>query len=149
MIYDRIENISKYMGISKNLDKAFRFIQSTDLRSLPQGKTKIDGDNLFVNVMAVDKNQIDAEYFEVHKKYIDIHIDLDGTEIVQLGISGLEERAPIDDETDCGFYSSESHVSYILGEGRFILLMPGEIHKPMVRIPERELKKKCVFKVLL
>lgn len=148
MIYDQIVNIQKYMGISENLDDAFRYIQSTDLRSLPLGKTIINGDKIFVNVMSVEESSSNTNDFEVHKKYIDIQIDLDGAEIVELGIDGLEEKIPVDKETDCGFYNAKNYVSCTLGEERFLVIMPGEVHKPMVKIPGFKIKKKCVFKVL-
>ena len=38
MIYDKIENVKKYLGISPNLDKALNFIMRTDLNSLPEDK---------------------------------------------------------------------------------------------------------------
>lgn len=148
MIYDQIANIQKYMGISENLDKAFNFIISTDLKSLPPGEAKVDGEKLFVNVMSVEGSEGNSKYFEVHEKYIDIQIDLDGTEMIEIGIGGLEEKIPMNEETDCGFYEAGDYVPCILGEGRFLVLMPGEVHKPMVKIPGLEIKKKCVFKVL-
>lgn len=147
MIYDQIINIHKYMGISENLDKAFHYILNTDLKSLPLGKTEIDADKLFVNVMSVEGSESNANYFEVHKKYIDIQIDLDGTEIIEFGIGDFAEAIPMNEETDCGFYDAGNYVPCIMGEGKFLVLMPGEVHKPLVKIPGQDIKKKCVFKV--
>ena len=35
MIYDEIKNVSRYRGISENLDIAIDFMEKTDLKSLP------------------------------------------------------------------------------------------------------------------
>ncbi len=148
MIYDQIKNIDQYMGLSDNLDKAFRFIQSTDLNSLPIGKLELEKDILFVNVMSVEGSESNTDSFEVHKRYIDIQIDLDGTEIIELGIGELEETIPMNEEADCGFYNAKNNIPCILGEGRFLLLMPGEMHRPNVKMPGHDFRKKCVFKVL-
>ena len=49
MIYTKIKNIETYLGISKNLDTAIRFLREYDLNDLGKGKTVIDQDEVFVN----------------------------------------------------------------------------------------------------
>lgn len=51
MIYDTIENIGNYKGLTEYLDMAIEFIQETDLAALPAGKTPILENKVFVNVM--------------------------------------------------------------------------------------------------
>ena len=41
MIYDKLSNAKRYLGISENLDVALRFIAEHDLNELPLGKTEI------------------------------------------------------------------------------------------------------------
>ena len=41
MIYDKLSEIARYRGLSENLDMGIRFLQSTDLFSLPMGRTAI------------------------------------------------------------------------------------------------------------
>ena len=43
MIYDKLSEIARYRGLSENLDMGIRFLQSTDLFSLPMGRTEILG----------------------------------------------------------------------------------------------------------
>ena len=40
MIYDEIRNISRYRGISSNLDVAIDFLEKTELNNLPLEKQK-------------------------------------------------------------------------------------------------------------
>ena len=80
MIFDEIRNIGQYQGISKNLDTAIAFLQKTDVTTLPVGKTEIDGDNVFITVMEVVTKDKEELRFEYHKEYMDIQMDIEGTE---------------------------------------------------------------------
>lgn len=51
MIYDKLENIGRYKGMNKHLDTAIDYILHNDLSSLPSGRTELDGDNVYINVM--------------------------------------------------------------------------------------------------
>ena len=46
MIYARIDDLSRYKGVSRFLDMAIDFIQKTDLRMLKQGRNEVDGDKI-------------------------------------------------------------------------------------------------------
>ena len=50
MIYDVIKNVGKYRGQSIWLDKAISFLETTDLKSLPIGRTEIDGDLSLIHI---------------------------------------------------------------------------------------------------
>lgn len=43
MIYDKLENIERYRGMSVWLDQAIDFLTGTDLAALPLGRTEING----------------------------------------------------------------------------------------------------------
>ena len=58
----------------------FDFVKKKDFNELPSGKVEIDGDNVFVmnlNIPGADENK---QPLEMHRKYIDVHILLGGTE---------------------------------------------------------------------
>lgn len=86
MIYDMLTNVEKYRGISKNLDTAIDFLVKTDLSALPLGRTEINGDNVFANVMEAQAKPVEELNFEIHKKYMDIQIDIEGTEVICIGL---------------------------------------------------------------
>ena len=44
MIYDKTENAQRYMGISRNLDRALRYMTETDLAQMEDGRIHIDPD---------------------------------------------------------------------------------------------------------
>lgn len=147
MIYDKISNIGKYRGMGKWLDLAVDFLEQTDLKTLPSGRTEIAGDNVFVNVMEAEAKDADAGKFEIHKKYMDIQIDIEGTEIIQTGTEEAEALDPFDEETDFGTVSCECKASCVMGADRFIICMAGEPHKPGIKANEDRHLKKCVLKV--
>jgi len=72
--------MDKSLKSNPNYAKALEFMATTDLKSLPKGKSVIDGDNLWVNIVdALQKTPQQARY-EVHDKYIDIQVPLEGAE---------------------------------------------------------------------
>lgn len=148
MIYDEIVNIKKYRGISKNLDTAIKFITNMDLNNLPLGQTEIDGERVYINVMMADGAVREALNYEVHRNYLDIQMDIVGTEWIDMGYGQITLITAYDEERDISFHDAQFHVPCRLGMGMFIICMNGEPHKPGVKMPGYELKKKCVIKVL-
>ena len=102
MIYDEIKNVSRYRGISENLDIAIDFMEKTDLKSLPLGRTEICGDRVFANVMEAQARDEEKLNFEIHRKYMDIQIDLEGTEAILVGLGEVQEKEPFSPEKDFG-----------------------------------------------
>ncbi|SCP95592.1 YhcH/YjgK/YiaL family protein [Anaerobium acetethylicum] len=147
MLYDEIGNILKYRGISKNFDVAADFIAGTDLSKLPLGRTEIDGSSVFINVMEASAGDRENLRFEVHDKYMDIQIDLEGTEIIEIGLGKIEVLEPVDEGKDIGFVKAESSAVCTMGPGRFIVCMAGEPHKPGIAALDNRNLKKCVVKV--
>lgn len=145
MIYDSLKHIENYRGISKNLDTAISFLVSTDLNSLPEGRTDIDGDAVFVNVMNAVTHELTDESFEIHKNYLDIQIDLEGTEVIGIGLDHVE---PLGDYTvDFQAVKAEMSTKCVMGPGRFIVCMVEEAHAPGGWLNGPEAVKKCVVKV--
>ena len=147
MIYDRIENIKKYKGVSKWLDAALDFLERTDLNTLPPGKTVICGDHVFLNVMEAETQDEHNVFFEIHKKYMDIQIDIEGTEMLQIGLDRGAVVEEYREEIDFGTFSCEQSACCILGPGRFVVCMAEEPHKPTLTFGEPGKVKKCVIKV--
>ncbi len=41
MIYDTLNNLPNYLGMSENLDAVIEFVMARDINNLPAGKTRI------------------------------------------------------------------------------------------------------------
>ncbi len=147
MIYDTVENLNQYKNLFEHLDTAIDYIEKNDINDLPIGRTDIDGDNVFVMISEVETMPSAEKNFEVHSKYMDLQMDLQGTEICEVSLSGLTEIKPYDEENDCALFESELSAALVMGEGRFAVFMVEEPHKPNVRAEGFEKVKKAVFKV--
>ena len=56
MICDTLDQLHLYKGFHKNLDTAIEFLAAHPLETLPLGRTEVDGDEVFINVMDADLN---------------------------------------------------------------------------------------------
>lgn len=147
MIYDVLENLEQYTGLFEYLDTALTFLAETDLDALPQGRTDIDGDNVYLTVQNATAAASDARPFETHENYMDIHIDLAGTELFEVAAEVGEELTPYDEATDTATYKGDLSCACVLGPGRFIITMTQEPHKSLVASADGPQVKKLVVKV--
>lgn len=148
MIYDRVQNIRQYKGISNNLDKAIEFLYKTDLQGLSNGTNEIDGDNVFANIMNYDTKDIEHGVKEAHKRYIDIHFIISGKEQVLVSdISELEIAGEYVEEDDCAFYKGDMNTCCIIQDDYFVICFPNDVHTPAIRVDESQYVKKMVVKV--
>lgn len=148
MIYDEIANIDKYLGRSVNLDCAIKYILKHDLSVLPYGKTDIDGDLVFVNVVDLMTDKETSKLYEVHRKYMDIHVNITGREIIQISFHG-KKKLETDIINDCEIWECEKTVSCLIEERCFLICDCNEPHMPGVAIADNMAVKKAIFKVKL
>ena len=78
MICDTLEHLTLYQGFHKNLDTAITFLMACDLNTLPLGRTEVDGDTVFINVMDAELHPNEGSHPEYHRIYADLQIDLTG-----------------------------------------------------------------------
>ena len=129
MLVDSFDYIACYKGLHPNLDTAIDWLNSHTLDALENGRTIIDGENVFVNVMDADLRDAEGAAFEYHRRYADLQIDLSGGE--HWG------------------WASEGRPEGELGEGRFVIFFPSELHKPSCKTPGCDHVRKAVVKILM
>ena len=74
MVTDSLQNLEQYRGLHKNMDTVIDFLKKCDLTALPDGKTVIDGERVFVNAMEADLREAEGAEYEYHKRYADLQI---------------------------------------------------------------------------
>lgn len=147
MIFDRVENAKRYLGISENLDRAFKYMMETDLSALEDRRHEIDGENVFVNVMHA-ATKADMGEYEFHEKYYDIQIDLEGNEDILFGTKYQEITKPYQEDNDAGMGICQCEALCHLGAGKFAVCEPLEPHLPGRAADGREQEiRKAVIKV--
>ena len=145
MICDTLEHLARYNGLHPNLDTAIDYLLTHDLSALPNGRTEVDGDEVFINVMDAALHPDAGYHPEYHKLYADLQIDITGGEGWGYATVPGEEVGTF--TGDIGFQNSPDAVTGSLGEGRFVLFFPGELHKPGVARPECTKVRKAVVKI--
>ncbi len=149
MIADSLKNAALYYAVCPRMKRAFELLATLDLESLPEGKTQLDGEEIFVNVLQRDLKEIANAKLEVHNKYADIQILLDGEEE---GF-GWRERCELSDAVsefdevkDVQLFNDPYQYIYTLRKGQFTILMPEDGHAPMIG---KGAVKKAIVKVLI
>ena len=145
MICDTLNHLHLYKGFQKNLDTAIEFLAVHPLDTLPLGRTEVDGENVFINLMEADLHPDEGSHPEYHKLYADLQIDLTGGEGWGYETAPGTEVEPY--HSDIGQVDSPDAIFGTLGEGRFVLFFPGELHRPGVAMPDCSTVRKAVVKI--
>jgi len=127
MILDHMDHLGRYASLNPRLAMAVRYFETHDYRALPDGKTVIDGENVFVNT-AVNRLEREEMAWEAHGVYADIQIILEGRE--RFGWSDRAEMDPLDPARDFRSCRTKPQAEMTLEEGQFVLFLPGEPHSP-------------------
>lgn len=151
MILDKIKNKHLYQNIHERFSEVFRYIDETDFSKLPQGKTDIKGDEIFVlgNEYTTKENELNV--LEAHRKYIDLQYMIDGTETIEYEVlDGHEFHKEYDEEGDYSLFTPNEPMKLTLSSGEFAIFYPQDLHLPGIVFNGRSEKiKKLVFKILI
>ena len=135
MIVDTIGNAAKYFGVHPLLEKAFAYINQTDLANV-EGRFEIEGDNLkaiYSNKDGMTAEQSTAK-FECHNRHIDIQLCINGVETI--GWKPREKcvspKGDYNPEKDVQFYNDAPDMFFQLTDGQFVIFFPEDVHAPMI-----------------
>lgn len=116
------------------LDKLFSFIERCDLSKLPLGRTDIECDKLYIVNVDTQGADINTQPLELHRKYIDVHILLEGRE--KIGWKSSTEidhfTQTYDEETDCALSDDKPQFYVDLIPGDFCIAYPQDAHAPAI-----------------
>ena len=120
MIYDTLNNLPNYLGMSENLDTVIEYVMARDINTLPAGKTRIDGDKAVVTVSTVTPQ-----------------------------VSEFSPTRPADEAADTTVGTAGTSIAGMLCEGRFALYLAGEPYKSGLKAQGCGKLKKAVFRIAL
>lgn len=152
MIYGEIKKIESYKGISKNLDRAIEAILNGEYKKGNVGKNVIDGDNVYFNQPdSPMTKEVEDGFIENHRKYIDIHVVLEGEEkIGYISNTDVKLTKEYDEAGDYELYEGRLENLFYLNPEKFIVLFPGEPHMALIKGGDKTAKvRKVIFKVLV
>lgn len=150
MIVSMLSEVSRYRGLSKNLDIAFDWLGQKSWKNLAAGKYPIQGDQVFALVQEYATKDPAVCRFETHRKYIDIQMVVEGEEIIEaMPAAFLKSAEPY--VSDIEYYSMPvGHRAHPLSVNPecCAIFFPEDAHRPGLRIGgESRQVKKIVVKV--
>lgn len=138
----------QYFRNKDRWNQAFTFLATNDLSKLAFGKHELDGNNLYISVDEYFTKDDENAHFEAHRKYADIQYIVFGEE--QIGIVPLENTIEIvnyDSFKDVVFLCSEQNNYRIALPEKFFVFLPGDAHRPGVKVENNIKVRKIVVKV--
>lgn len=148
MIYGNIAYADRYASLHPLLPQLFAYVKSHDLLHTPMGKIVLDGDKLFINNVNPECLSEEKQVLEVHRRYIDVHILLEGKE--RVGWSNTDDCKDVADPYDeAGDFATffDKPTTYIdMMPNDFLIVFPEDAHAPIIgsgRI------RKAIAKVML
>ncbi len=155
MVIDKLAYLDLYKNLHPRFEKAFAFFKELCEKNVPDGKYVLDGteqnEEIFVNFTTIETKFSDRAVAEVHGKYIDVQIVLDGDEVMYVPAKDLTVVGE-HPENDCGFYESTAIADcnrLEIGVGRFAIFFAGEAHAPGHGRTEKTQKiRKAIIKIL-
>ena len=129
-------------------EKAFRFLATADLATLPKGRYELDGTDLYASVDEYLSREPEDCRLEALRKYADIQYVITGQE--QIGITPLAETLeaiPYHPDNDILFLDGEVGLYGQATPTRFFIFFPDDAHMPCLKSGERSIVKKVVVKV--
>jgi len=147
MILDKLENADLYFDSVPRLEQFMRFFNHNDLEAFAAGKVKLDGDDLFVNILDVKGKDEKDLPFEAHRDYIDIQIPLTGDET--MGWKALDdcqnETQEYDEGKDVELYKEKATTLINVPVGFFVVFFPTDAHQPGIA-PKSQAYRKLIVK---
>ncbi len=148
MIYDKIDNLELYSGISDDIRRGLEYLQELK-PDIEKGLYELS--SRVKAIVSEYTTKEDNEYgYEAHRDYIDIQYLISGSEkICCLPLEYLKETKPYNKEIDASFYVEKDvkPQELLLGNGYFAVLFPQDGHMPQLCVDEPSSVKKVVVKV--
>lgn len=147
MVYDSLQNIEQYKGLSADIYEGLVFLKNAD-PMISKGVYQINP-RVKAIVSEYETKKVNEYGYEAHKRFIDIQCNLKGTEkVCCLPIERLTETKPYDSEIEAAFYTAEvKPQEMVIGNGYFAIYYPQDGHMPQLCVDKPQIVKKVVVKV--
>ncbi|MBO5547083.1 MAG: YhcH/YjgK/YiaL family protein [Clostridia bacterium] len=145
MIYAKLSDAPLYRGIHPRLDRALDFLTEDFLAAVGTETRKLEGEDLYVTRFDVASSIDEARLFEYHQSYLDIFCLVRGEERVD--IAAPEALALREQHGDYWGGTAAADQSVILRPGSFLVLFPGDAHRPGMAVSTPQGVSRVVFKI--
>ena len=94
MIYDTLNNLPNYLGMSANLDTAIEYIMARDIATLPEGRTRVDGEAVTAEVRTLTPQSGEKADFVCREGCLTLLTDLAGSEMFEVSLGEFAVKKP-------------------------------------------------------
>ena len=148
MIYDKIDNLEIYAGISEDIRLGLEWLRDVN-PDIEKGVYELSS-RVKAIVSEYTTKKVNENGYEAHREYIDIQYLLKGCEkVCCLPLEFLKETKAYKAEIDAAFYE-EANVApqeMVIGNGYFAIFYPQDGHMPCLFNKEPIKVKKVVVKI--
>ena len=92
MIFGNIRQEAAYGFLPEDLKEFFVYAASHELAGYEKGSHPIDGERFFVNIVEYETTLPENRFWEAHRKYLDVHLMLDGQEQIDLRQAAVRQQ---------------------------------------------------------
>ncbi len=147
MILDSIRNKHNYRDFPL-LYQALCYLEKLSEDVFSQSSLIVINGHMFCSLVTLMSRPKSECIYESHRKFIDLHYILDGTEgIATADVSTMFPKTPFDLEKDIGFYTGEETAMSFLHAGDFMVRYPNDAHMVAIMDKEPEEIRKIIVKI--
>ncbi|BBO64610.1 YhcH/YjgK/YiaL family protein [Serratia marcescens] len=150
MIIDALTTAVNNRFYPAAIRKMLASIIESEPYNLPVGHYQVQGKQMFFNVVEGETKLLADQKPEFHRQYLDIHLVLEGREVIGAGVLGLPLplSEPFNEAHDLGFSPAIPGETLIhLQPGELAVIFPGELHRPMSTCTTPAVLRKIVAKI--
>ena len=145
MIYAKLSDAPNYRGIHPMLDRALSLLTPEFLASVGNEPQHLEGEALYVTRFDVTSSQDEGRLYEYHRDYLDLFTLMAGTERVDL--ASPKAVSVCDQHGDYWGGAAAAEQSVVLRPGSFLVLFPGDAHRPGMALDMPGPVSRIVFKI--
>lgn len=148
MIYDKIDNLNTYVGLSEDIRKGLEWL--CDAKPDVENGVYELSSQVKAIVSEYTTKEVNENGYEAHHDYIDIQFLISGEEYINSSpLEYLNEIKAYNKDIDAAFYveTGTNHQELLLGNGYFAILFPQDGHMPQLCVDKPTSVKKVVVKV--
>lgn len=148
MIVDNIKNLKLYANHKNYFNKIPKFLKENDIKNVSCGRYDLK-DNCYVNIVEYETAEAVNVQLEAHKKYIDIHFIIRGSEtLLYKNIELCKLSKEYSEAEDYLFVTADNFIVVNLTENMFCVCFPDDAHKPGISSDKSIKTKKAIFKII-
>lgn len=146
MIYDVLKNLRLYANLSGGLRAVCAFVENNEITALADGRYELENG---VYAMVGTHDMRTAGKYEAHRRYADLQLILQGSEIIEYAyLSDMTNAGAYDESGDSILFDCDpqSKICLKMLPLRFALLFPEDAHKPLMHLNDQQ-SRKIIFKI--